>query len=288
MDKSLLRKTVNKKAKDAGAPPGESSALLAAAQLAVGAFGAAILLVYPIGFLTLWVQIIRTHDYSSPEALFATSMVPTSVVAGGALFVLLIAPFAAFLMFYIALLFAWLFEKQSVAQKEKRRFRLWFWLTMVVYLVVTLVPLGTIYYYGIWRDPPPHMGGWILLVAVFSLCIGGFVSGSLFHRATVAQGSGRHLRYIVPAIPFATGAVVAGVCLNMLISELRLPTIELQKKHSDDSVKGTLLSHSDGSWHLINSAADTRPLLAIPDERVFKVTIAEQTIAEQTTSEKAD
>lgn len=298
MDKSLLRKTVNKKAKDAGAPPGESSALLAAAQLAVGAFGGAILLVYPIGFLTLWVQIMLTHDYSSPEALFATSMVPTSVVAGGALFVLITAPSAAFLMFYIALLFAWLIEKQSAALKEKKRFRLWTWLPTVVYLVITFVPLGTIFYYGILRDPPPHMGAWILLAAVFSLCIGGSFSGSLSHRANVAQGSGRHLRYIVPAIPFAAGAVVVGVCLNMLISELRLPTIELQKKHSDDSVKGTLLSHSDGSWHLINSAADTRPLLAIPDERVFKVTIAEQitaeqttaeqTIAEQTTSEKAD
>jgi hypothetical protein len=72
----------------------------------------------------------------------------------------------------------------------------------------------------------------------------------------------------------------------MVTSELRLPTIQLQKKHSDDSVKGTLLSHSDGFWNLINAASDTRPLIAIPNERVFRVTIAEQTTAEQTTAKQ--
>jgi hypothetical protein len=207
MEKSLILKTLNKKANDAGThPPGESSALVAAAQLSVGAFGAAILLVYPIGFLTLWVQIMRMYDYSAPEALYATSMVPTSVVAGGALFVLFVAPATAFLMFYIALIYAWLLEKMTAARGEKTRRRLWMLLYLVVTKVVMLVPLVTIYYYGILRSPPPNMGAWIWLASIFSVFAGGFFSGILFYQVDEAQGSG-YLRYIVPAIPFVVGAL---------------------------------------------------------------------------------
>jgi hypothetical protein len=67
---------------------GDPSPSFAAVQLAVGVFGAVIVLIYPIGFITLWVQIMDTYSYDFSDALYATSMVPTSVVAGQAVFVL--------------------------------------------------------------------------------------------------------------------------------------------------------------------------------------------------------
>jgi len=76
-------------------PLGKPSVPFAAAQLAVGVFGAVIVLIYPIGFITLWVQIMDTYSYDFSDALYATSMVPTSVVSGQAVFVLLGAPGAA-------------------------------------------------------------------------------------------------------------------------------------------------------------------------------------------------
>jgi hypothetical protein len=255
-------------------PLGEPSVSFAAAQLAVGVFGAAIVLTYPLGFITLWVQIMDTYGYSNSDALYATSMVPTSVVAGQAVFVLFGAPIAAYAMYFIAALYVWVFKWRRA---NKTRIRLWWLLYVGITIVVYVIPCGVIFYYTFWRNALSTVTAVVSVVAVMSLFGGSVTSASLLQRGTKAQGSGRYKRSVfIAGIPFVVGALITGVCTNILLSGIALPTIELQKKNSDERVEGTLLSHMDGSWHLINSSQPNHPLITVPNEKVFKVKIAEQ------------
>jgi hypothetical protein len=242
--------------------------------LAIGVFGAAIVLSYPVGFITLWVQIMDTYGYDYSDALYAASMVPSSVVAGQAVFVLFGAPIAAYIMYFLAALYAWMFGWR---RKNKTSMRLWLLLYVGIMIVVYFIPLSLIAYYSFWRDTLSVVKGYVCGVALISIVGCGLMSGLLFQRGTKAKDSGRYTRSIIIAgIPFVVGAFITGVCTNILLFGIALPTVELLKKNSDERVEGTLLAHMDGSWHLINSSQPNHPLITVPNERVFKVKIAEQ------------
>jgi hypothetical protein len=263
---------------DATSALGEPSVSFAAAQLAIGVFGAAIVLSYPVGFITLWVQIMDTYGYVYSDALYATSMVPSSVVAGQAVFVLLGAPIAVYIMYFLAALYAWMFEWQRKnMRKNKTRMMLGFVLYFGVMIVVYIIPFSLIGYYAFGLGTLSLVKAYVCGVALISIWLCGLISGLLFQRGTRANGSGRYTRSVIIAgIPFVVGAFITGVCTNILLFGISLPTVELLKENSDERVEGTLLTHMDGSWHLINSSQPNHPLITVPNERVFKVKIAEQ------------
>jgi hypothetical protein len=256
---------------DATSALGEPSVSFAAAQLAIGVFGAAIVLSYPVGFITLWVQIMDTYSYDFSDALYATSMVPTSVVAGQAVFVLGYAPLAAYVMYNIARLRHEVFKEMSKLTSKLGSVLQRLLLIIGVAVVVFAIFYGVIWYFY------SLLKAILFITSLYLLIFGGLFSGMLYEGLTKAQGPGRYTRSIIIAgIPFVVSALITGVCMNILFSGLELPTIELLKKNSDNRVEGTLLSHMDGSWHLINSSQPKHPLIAVPNERVFKVKIAEQ------------
>jgi hypothetical protein len=249
-------------------PLGEPSVSFAAAQLAVGVFGAAIVLTYPLGFITLWVEIMDTYGYGTSDALYATSMVPTSVVAAQAGSILVGAPLAAYIMYYIARLFPW-WLKASRKNETSAKVRMAMFVGIPTSVMLILYSLW-------WLDILSPAKAGVSIAALYALYFGGSFSGMLY-QGTKAQGSGRYTRsVIISVIPFVVGALVTGLCINILLFGTALPKVELLKKNSDERVEGTLLSHMDGSWHLINSSQPKHPLIAVPNERVFKVKIAEQ------------
>jgi hypothetical protein len=240
--------------------PGQISVRIAAFQLAVGVFGAAIVLIYPVGFITLWVQIMDTYGYDISDAFYATSMVPTNVVAGQAVFVLVYAPIAANILGLAYLGTELLKDKPSLMQRTP----LFVAITIAV-LVISIIVIG--YFFS-------RVKATVFTIGLCVLIYGGLAM--LYDPLTEAHGPRTHTHSIRGAIPLVVSGLITGVCMNILFYGLELPTIELQKKSSDDSVEGILLSHTDGFWHLINSSQPKHPLIAVPNERVSKVKIAEQ------------
>src|SRR5215211_7688633 len=126
---------------------GDPSPSFTAVQLAVGVFGAVIVLIYPIGFITLWVQIMDTYSYDFSDALYATSMVPTSVVAGQAVFVLGYAPLAAYVMYNIARLRHEVFKEMSKLTSKLGSVLQRLLLIIGVAVVVFAIFYGVIWYF---------------------------------------------------------------------------------------------------------------------------------------------
>jgi hypothetical protein len=256
-------------AEGAGAPPrGDSSLLFQALQFVLGFLGVVVLLIYPLGFITLWLAMARTYGYNFQDALYATSLVPTSVVIGQAVVILSASGLAAICMFVRGRLSS---GRSSGEKTTAKRLKLW------ACWIVVLVSLGIIVVYTTFlRGTLPKMAGYLYLVAIGAVFVGGEGSVFFFQQATKVQGTVRTMHYFGGALIAYLCALIVGVCVTAASpSGPALPTIELQKKHSADCAMGKLLSHSDGYWHVIDRS-DGKPLLkAIPNENVSEVTIVE-------------
>jgi hypothetical protein len=251
-------------------------------QVAVGFFGALVVLIYPIGFITLWLQMMRAYGFNRDNALYATSLVPTSDVAAQIISILPNSYVALFVMIFIGYFRSWM-----TAQGQGRWLKFKRWLGRGILTVLYAGSTILVGYFGLGRNVLTQVEMWLCLVTIFAIFLGGIGGGTLFQRAiAVPERSGRYMRYLGGAALGYLGALIAGVCLTAFVYSPALPTVSVDKKQSQKQVVATLLSHSDGFWHLVNYASDTWSLIAIPNERVFKVTIAEQTTAEQTTAEQ--
>jgi hypothetical protein len=67
-----------------------------------GLLGALALVVYPSGFLVYWIQIWREYTQEATPALYAASLMPAPVVAGGALRVLYTASLASVISLFVS------------------------------------------------------------------------------------------------------------------------------------------------------------------------------------------
>lgn len=204
-------------------------------QLVIGFVGLLALLSYPVGLVTLWVQVRSEFGYDGWSALYLASLVPkTMVIAKTATFLSTLLPALA-LVGGSSYIFSYLFQ---------RRLR-------GVILSLTVL-LGLIYLsiegYGLYEfgsDGALTLHTFELTVYAVAPCLSlltGLLIGGRAVQMPARHWSGRD------AVALYTAAIlISGVLAGL--RELHLPKVTLDSGEHQTEV--SIFAHSNGYWHVL-------------------------------------
>jgi hypothetical protein len=238
-------------------------------ELAIGYLGIALVLIYPIGLAISWLQLL--DSYSVPTALYATSLLPTTVVVGSKVVAILAWSFVAGVL---AALSAAIMVDYHLKQEERHtasRGGWWGYIKRHKQLVISglgigiLLPLAAFYPFFSLHSVLDYV---LYVSYLIAAMVGGAVRGWLEgQRDSVETLAWRR----VAGIAALFGGVILGAICLAGIEELSLPSAEFSAGAHVD--KGSLLSHADGYWYVLDGEGS---LLAIPDDEAGEVRIPGQ------------
>ena len=184
------------------------------------------LLFYPVGLLTLWLQIRLSYTLDGLTAWYATSLLPVNFVAGKILDIVL--PWAGFAFINAAVIAAMV---RGTLSK---------WIGLPLLLPAFIIPPLVNFVL------PGGLEGleiWLFIFYLVFCTLGGVLSGRS-EQTDEGQGQSSYFRSHVPAAVFA---VLGAVALTSL-QGVYLPSVEFETAHQENQRFGTLLSHSNGYW----------------------------------------
>lgn len=245
--------------------------------VAVTYLGTLVLIAYPLGFATFWVQVWREHTHDAATALYAASLMPVPVVVAKSFVVLGTTLIVIWGVCAIAAKTVASYRVVSVRKAEieeqlsdsrfirsfmlGRRWRIWHIFTGLS--VAALLPFalelislnnGTdVFYYGC-----------AVLVAG-----GGAVIGTLMLCDRPGESLDKRTLY-VNVMPVMIGSAVIACLLLVPVLPTKLPMVQF----SEGKVKeAALISHSEGYWYVVDNAK--AGIIALPDGTVGTATVSE-------------
>ncbi|HSL01681.1 MAG TPA: ester cyclase [Rubrobacteraceae bacterium] len=291
----------------------EGQETLPSLKVIAGAVGAYIfipaILLYPVGLVAFALQLSVSQQIGLPAAWYAASLVPSTIVLGQAITLLLIPLYACFAVALAAAHFrVWRrLEMKEVASRmvEKstqrtRRMRL-----SVAGAVLLLVATAVVV---LWFVPVPLFPGFSSTLSLTLALLVGWFSGTLIAndyvlfanrpRSTVLLGKhwmyrGIEERWIFRGLWWVYLGSGLGAILSVLAVAASGQGSDLPRVMMNFSGEGAekpneapplLLSHSGGYWHILNSEenAETEDgaLSSVPDSEAGEVVVIDDPVAD--------
>lgn len=249
--------------------------------LSAGFLASVGLLAYPVGFLTLSLQMLVSYDLSYATIIYAVSQVPVAVVVSKLLTVLWASLFSNGLVTacVLSLWGFWNFYehlrqipdnplalmspgeiRQSMDEKGTVTLGTFNWIIQRYALLLT-IPLVILDTFGAYRS-------WASFLMFIAFIVSG-LAASYFCTPLVLRSTERdsYTELVGSFLALYLTSILAAVFLAGL-SPTNLPTTEIEDGGERQTVE--VLAHSDGYWHFIVGGDAVR---SIPDEDVGEVNV---------------
>lgn len=243
--------------------------------------GTLVLIAYPLGFTTFWVQVWREYTHDAATALYAASLMPGPVVVAKSFTVFASALFTIGPVSTAAVHNVTVFRFRAMMPKELEeeisevrslRFLYLSKKGRVVYLFVSLSIAATIPYM-LWLVSLDSSADVFYYVCAMLVAGGGTFVGTylLFESLAGVPDRSRIYGQAIPLI--ASSALVASLFLVPL-SPSNLPKVQFSEGTVEEAA---LISHSEGYWYVVNTPKTN--ILALPDSGVGTATIEESSLS---------
>jgi hypothetical protein len=239
------------------------------------------IIAYPLGFLTLWIQIWREYTHDAATAIYAVSLIPVAVVVvkafaalGTALFFVMgvSASASQFIAFYGAVDLEGEETRTRLSGRRFRRFWEFFlfdkkWRAAQLlngFLVGALLPWA-FELVSIDSGTDAFFYTCSVLIAGGGVVIG---NSMLFKHLNEQHD----LRAIyAKALPIMISSVVVAAFLLIPLQPPEFPVVRFSEGTVEEA---RLISHSEGYWYVI--AEGKRAVMALPDNTVGTATVSEE------------
>lgn len=216
--------------------------------------GVVIILVYPIGFASFWIQLWRYYDLDLSTALYAASTVPSTVLAGNLVNILKSLVLSGGIALTVFMFTPSYYMQFRSALSRKERVIIFVGL-VGLFLLLALEALSWGFIFTI-RSLSDVL--WYALFLVFAFG-GGMLGGYLGYLALRERSSWGLIR--AQALVYLAAVVGALVLSGLQIPAL--PTVEFNSEGHKEGEILSLLSHSDGYWYVIDRQGN---LSAVPGD----------------------
>jgi len=237
---------------------------------------------YPLGFLTLWVQVWREYTHDPTTALYAVYLIPVAVVIVKALGALGVALFLAFGVNGIignAVIYGsyiGIHGEEIRAKFSHRRFlhflqsflvsKVWRVAFLLAAVLVAVLMPPFVELVSIDSGVDAFYYTCSVLVAGGGAAVG-FVT---LVRHTFAEYNGQRTPYVWLAFLTMVSSVVIAALFLIPLQPTKFPVV----RFSEGTVEtARLIAHADGYWYVI--AEGEREVVALPDDAVGKATVSE-------------
>jgi hypothetical protein len=239
----------------------------------VGGFGAITTMSYLLGFYTLWIPIVLNYTHDIVTSTYAVSIVPaTTVISNGLISILIPTVLAALIVGSFAL-------PDVLSTPRKRN------LSRALLIFVFLAYILWVAFLRFTADTPsarPTLIDLVVEVFVLALTLIGIVFWALrtlkkyLNRSFRFVRDHEQVRLVISHRDFLK-AIAAFFTVSLLISMSAataavrppLPEANVDRTQDAKSVKGTLLTHTDGFWYILDQ--EKAEVVAITDSEVSAV-----------------
>ncbi len=249
--------------------------------LAVTYLGTLAFIAYPLGFLTLWIQIWREYTHDAATAIYAVSLIPVAVVVvktlaalGTALLVIMFVTASAgrATAFFGVVDLEGEETRTRLSGRRFRRFWQFFLFDRVwraAYLLMGFC-VGALLPYAVeWVSIDSGTDAFFYSCSVL-IAGGGVVIGtSMLYKHLKEQNDLRAI--YTKALPIMISSVVVAVFLLIPLQPPKFPVVRFSEGTVEEA---RLISHSEGYWYVL--AEGKRAVIALPDNAVGSATVSEE------------